>query len=313
MNTATTAIRVASLEISLADHCNLKCQSCDHASPHLQEGIADVATIERDLQALRGVLFANEIRLAGGEPLLHPELLEVVGIARESGVSREVTLITNGVLLNRALESLWGAIDCLWISIYPSVKHQWKVRDIQVLCRTHGVRLFMNHKPVFRLTMLNERISERLARFVYRNCCMAHRWSCQLVREGRFYMCPPAALMEDRLNLLGIEFPNKQRDSVALHDNPNLRQELITYLANTKAPLEACSYCLGSIGREIRHRQLSATERRGELEESHKHIASLVGAKGILRSLIKCRLRRSRVLKSLEQLRRSGPSQRTSS
>jgi hypothetical protein len=61
--------------------------------------------------------------------------------------------------------------------------------------------------------------------------------------------------------MVGIEFRNRDRDGIALLDNPHLRDELGAYL-DSEEPLLACSHCLGTSGRMFQHRQL----KKGELD-----------------------------------------------
>ncbi len=52
----------------------------------------------------------------------------------------------------------------------------------------------------------------------------------------------------------------------ALHDNPSLQRDLERYLGDA-APLAACSYCLGSSGQAVTHRQLDNAGCSAWLEE----------------------------------------------
>lgn len=295
----TVAISVASCELSLTDHCNLSCGGCNHSSPHLPKRFSTIDGIQRDLQALQGVLSADMIRLAGGEPLLHPKLLDVVRIARDSGVARKIVVNTNGVLLHRVPQAIWKMIDGLWISLHPGTKYRWRSSDIQSLCDEHGIHLWMKETPLFRRTVVNDRIPDWLTPLVYRNCCIAHEWSCHLIHQGRFYICPTAAFMEERLERSGVQFTNKEQDGVALHNNPRLRDELAAYLANKKVPLKACSHCLGTIGRKMANRQLDVAGRRAELDEPNSRLWSLVSAGGLVRSMLLSPMYQSRIYKDL--------------
>src|SRR5690348_4435511 len=90
-----------SVEFNLTEHCNLSCYGCDHASPLLPTRLADLESFQRDLAALSEVFHSREIRLVGGEPLLHPRIVEFMRAARDSGVADSVVIYTNGVLLHR--------------------------------------------------------------------------------------------------------------------------------------------------------------------------------------------------------------------
>ena len=104
-------IRVRGIETVVTDHCNLKCANCNQASPHLAESFLDPDELKADLASLSQVMRAEEFRLFGGEPLQHPQVDRIVEVIRDSGISRRITLITNGLLLHRASDHLWRSID----------------------------------------------------------------------------------------------------------------------------------------------------------------------------------------------------------
>lgn len=98
------------LRISLTDHCNLRCTYCMPAEgvPWLPRDT--LLTLEELLRVARVAVAEgiDEVRLTGGEPLLRPDLVEVVaGIAALEGEHGhpEVSMTTNGIGLgSRALE-----------------------------------------------------------------------------------------------------------------------------------------------------------------------------------------------------------------
>src|SRR4029453_2834101 len=72
--------------------------------------------------------------------------------------------------------------------------------------------------------------------------------------------------MSSGLPLHRIDFTSPASDGVALHDNPSLQRDLERYLDDA-APLAACSYCLGSSGQAVTHRQLDNAGCSAWLEE----------------------------------------------
>ena len=92
--------------------CNAKCAFCDiweKPSPYIT--LEDVASNLRDLKRL-GV---SVIDFTGGEPLLHRQLPEFLGLAREMGFITTVT--TNGLLYPKNAEKLRGLVDMLHFSL----------------------------------------------------------------------------------------------------------------------------------------------------------------------------------------------------
>jgi hypothetical protein len=69
--------------------------------------------------------------------------------------------------------------------------------------------------------------------------------------------------------LRGIAFDNRTVDGVSLHNNPKLFEDLDCCLNGPK-PLAACSYCLGTSGPMVAHRQLSRDGRSQWLQEDNR-------------------------------------------
>src|SRR5690242_16451548 len=116
-------LAVKGIEVNLTEHCNLKCSGCDHASPHLPAKFASLAGVQADLAVLAGVLQADEIKLVGGEALMHPQVIDFMKMMREIKIAKRVVLITNGVLLHNFTD-VYKYVDRIWVSIYPGVKHR---------------------------------------------------------------------------------------------------------------------------------------------------------------------------------------------
>lgn len=262
-------LHVTSFEYNVTEHCNLRCSGCDHASPFLPERFASVADFERDLLQLGAALRADEVKLVGGEPLLHPRLIDFARIAKDSGVARIVTVVTNGVLLHRFDERLWEPIDRLWVSIYPGVTIRADLDELQRTAERRGVELWRKRTTDFRVTLLNHPNRDAaLVREVFAKCGLAHEFSCHTLHEGRYYRCSPSPFIEPRLAARGVSFENRSRDGVPIHGNANLRAQLAAYL-RSEEPLAGCACCLGTVGITRPHRQLGRASLQEELDEDH--------------------------------------------
>lgn len=82
----------------VTDQCNLDCHYCteyDNSVPH-----PSLSDLKRWVEKIRDLGTAR-IALVGGEPLMHPEIVQLVGYCRELGFSTSLT--TNGFLLSREL------------------------------------------------------------------------------------------------------------------------------------------------------------------------------------------------------------------
>ena len=93
------------LEYHVADHCNLNCKYCTHYSPLVQEPVfTDLEKFKLDLQLLKERIDdIGVIRILGGEPLLNPQLSEFITYTRRLYPKAVITVVTNGLLIERAM------------------------------------------------------------------------------------------------------------------------------------------------------------------------------------------------------------------
>ncbi|HEY4614394.1 MAG TPA: GTP 3',8-cyclase MoaA [Citricoccus sp.] len=103
------------LRVSLTDKCSLRCTYCmpEDAGPFTpREELLDGAQIERLVRIAvdHGI---TGVRLTGGEPLLRPDLEDIVGrlaaIERPGGGRLPIAMTTNGITLDRRLPALQAA------------------------------------------------------------------------------------------------------------------------------------------------------------------------------------------------------------
>jgi cyclic pyranopterin phosphate synthase len=100
--------RISDLRVSVTDRCNFRCQYCMPAEgmPWLERSeILSFEEIER-LVRLLVAIGVEDIRLTGGEPLVRREFPSLVAmLARIEGL-RDLSLTTNGYLLERDARAL---------------------------------------------------------------------------------------------------------------------------------------------------------------------------------------------------------------
>jgi cyclic pyranopterin phosphate synthase len=102
---------IEDLRLSVTDRCNFRCQYCMPAEglPWLaREEILTFEEIARLVEVLVG-LGVRDVRLTGGEPLVRRELPVLAAMLRRIEGLRELSLTTNGYLLERDAEALVAA------------------------------------------------------------------------------------------------------------------------------------------------------------------------------------------------------------
>ena len=250
-------VRTRSLEAHIVDHCNLTCAECCSFSPLLPPWCADPQELERDVRRCASVLSPAVFKLVGGEPLLHPGLLEILQRVRRTVIAPVISLTTNGLLLGEMPDAFWSALDALTISRYPRPRLSAQlIAQIESRAAQFHVRLNWKMQDQF-VHMSRDPSSAGIdeTQRVFHDCWIRER--CHMVRGGVFYTCtrPPHlhTLHRGRINFSG--------DGVRLHGGPGLREELLTYLQRDE-PLQACFHCRGGNAAMQPHRLL----RRAQIE-----------------------------------------------
>lgn len=86
--------------IEVTDECDLHCPGCYR---HRIEGHRPLAELKKDILALHEMLNCERIAIAGGEPLLYPQITEVVHFIANQRM--KPIMLTNGVRLTRDFAS----------------------------------------------------------------------------------------------------------------------------------------------------------------------------------------------------------------
>ncbi len=242
------------LEAHAVDHCNLRCVHCCTLSPRLAERFLDPRELERDLALAARVLRPAIFKLTGGEPLLHPGLTELLDVARASGISPQLSLTTNGLLLERQPDALFERLERLTLSLYSSAPlPEGALERVEARCREHGLVLTVKRISRFARMDAPARLEPEQAHQVHAACWLKVR--CHMLRAGRFYACTRPPHLQQALAARGLSLPLARQDGLALEGQAAaLLSRLADYLERAE-PLASCSFCLGASGAWEPHAQ----------------------------------------------------------
>jgi organic radical activating enzyme len=263
-------VRIEAFELHVTEHCNLRCRHCCNMSPYVDARFLAPSEVEAQCRAMAKHAKADVFKIMGGEPLLHPQITEVLGVIASTGISDTIRLFTNGLLLAKMPDDFWRALDHLTVSSYASAPvkpaHLALIED-----KARAFDVVLNVKKVDRFSQVlsAERTRDEAAiKETYDACWLRHR--CLVVRGGRFYKCTRAAYYQDFQTRLELAEPDPNAAETMLGDGlaidaPDFGERLLAYM-NADEPLGACRYCLGSSGPLSQHTQLTKLEvRRGRL------------------------------------------------
>jgi uncharacterized radical SAM superfamily Fe-S cluster-containing enzyme len=97
--------------IEVNEHCNLTCPTCFASSSPALAGTRSLAEVERMLDLLvESEGQPDLLQLSGGEPTLHPDILEIIRAARRRPI-RHVMLNTNGIRIASDPEFVSGLAE----------------------------------------------------------------------------------------------------------------------------------------------------------------------------------------------------------
>jgi MoaA/NifB/PqqE/SkfB family radical SAM enzyme len=157
------------LHYYITERCNCRCRFCDiWRSPNGRDAL--LTDVKKNIAAGRrlGVRFVD---FTGGEPLLHPQLPQMLRAARQAGL--RTTLTTNGLLYPQRADELRGLVSFLHFSLDGAtapVHDHWRGRAAFDLVMTSIEKaLALGERPDITFTVSDENIDQltelaRLAR-----------------------------------------------------------------------------------------------------------------------------------------------------
>ncbi len=147
---------ISDLRVSVTDRCNFRCRYCMPAEGMKWLERSEVLSFE-EIERLVGVLVGmgvEDVRLTGGEPLARKDFPVLVSMLREIDGIRDLSVTTNGYLLERDAAALVDAgIDRINVSVDSLARdrfHEITRRDAlpQVLRGLEAIAAFEQVRPI---------------------------------------------------------------------------------------------------------------------------------------------------------------------
>ena len=179
------------LEILVSHQCNLSCRGCSNLSSRLKKFFVSPDTIANDLSVLGKFYQPEHINLNGGEPLLHPHLLEVIDAVRCSNISERIRILTNGLLLHKMPKQFWQSVDEVHVSQYPGKSFEVdELKECLRQAKEHNVYIELKYVETFHDKFAIDGTSNKqLVKRIYCACETANVWRCHTLLDGYFYKC----------------------------------------------------------------------------------------------------------------------------
>lgn len=235
---------IYNVDIHLTDKCNLNCKHCNHFCPlvppdtqhkSLTYIVQNLATLSR----YTGII--NNVTLLGGEPFLHPHLLEIIKTARLLFPTTSIEIITNGTLYNRlpdlAPVIINNEID-ITLSLYP-IPNTDKIKEefIKYLPADRLRIDDMSTEMGFSKRILMEDTNTNDHQLLI---CPRRHW-CTQIKDKKLYICHFAA----QLDYLKNTFPDEVHidgDDCYIQLGPDTTPEMVVEFLDNTIP-DICRHC----------------------------------------------------------------------
>jgi len=230
--------------LNIVDHCNLRCKGCDHFASIAEERFVSLEHIKRDLARMSILLNGNVKRIGvmGGEPLLHPELKQILISARVYFPDTLIQLVTNGLLLLRQDEEFWQICRENNITLvntrYPINLDYEKIKKT---AEVHHV-LFEHYGFTGKISKYSHKVAldiegKQDPYKSFTHCSHANRFP--LLMEGKLYSCPITANIRHFNKKFGTHMELADKDILDIYQ-VNKASKLLNFLCS---PKPFCRYC----------------------------------------------------------------------
>jgi MoaA/NifB/PqqE/SkfB family radical SAM enzyme len=239
-------------EVNIADHCNMSCQMCDHYSQLADKSFVDMESFTKDIKRM-GEIFDHDIAcitLLGGEPTLNEDLVDCIRIVRESFPSAQIIILTNGILLFKWETSdrgnLWAAcrdynVD-ITVTVYPI---NLDFAALERKAKEYGINLAMSSdihaEELQKIRKISDKhtfdLDGKVGKEYFISCLYFNKFN--VLKEGRYYMCPVAAHVDIFNNAFNQKLPLSHEDSININDVKTW-DELAQFSAKS---IPFCKYC----------------------------------------------------------------------
>jgi Predicted Fe-S oxidoreductases len=232
------------MELMITERCSLRCRDCGNLMQYYShpENLNTKLLIQ-DLNAATDCLdFIPEVRVIGGEPLLHPDFHTITAMVAAKQNIGHVGIVTNGTLVpsSEQFKSLQNGKIYFRISNYGALSR--KLDHLLEECDKHGVPAYVLDTPQWmrcRLTSA-QGLDDNALRRRFQACTSLF---CMTIMRGKLYHCEFAANGE---RIGGI--PQNAANSIdLLHDaktSNDLGRKIWAFIHGCDM-LPACDYCPG--------------------------------------------------------------------
>ena len=212
------------------------------------------SVLKRDLDVMKNHIRTKLLFVQGGEPTIHPKIVELMGLCHDSGIAKQCGVLTNGTRLKHMKDDFWEMLSTrnmeLRMSCYPDLSPDIVPFALDMgqkwgfFVRPQEINSF---KPVFRSVPDGS---------TYYGCPWRR---CITIHEAYFYLCPLSTFWPEQF----MRRAEKWKDIPATVDGieiDGMTDERLQAFLDRKHPLESCKICSGATGDSVPWHQAKSRE-----------------------------------------------------
>lgn len=228
------------LDIHIVEHCNLNCKSCAHFSPIAEQSYISLDKLENMYKNLQPIYkkFFKSIHLMGGEPLLHPNIEQIIRLTRKYFPNTEVQIVTNGIKILQKSEYFFETCAknhiVFYISQYPLAI------DYKTICKkleSYGIKFIISKQINYFLCYLLDSTGNQNPVESYKKC--EYAGFCIQLKDNKLFPCFQSAHIEHINKFFNTNFIYKEGDYIDL--NYPISKRIFKEFISTPRPF--CRYC----------------------------------------------------------------------
>lgn len=221
-------------ETHIEDACNLKCRGCSHFSGLVKKARPkDLSEFEKEFARLAEIEEVRIIRLMGGEPLVNPNFMEYLRIARRYFPDSHIVLVTNGILLDRLIPY---KDELRQLEIVVAMSNYHLTRQNRGLLREMSISEVHEKGLLYNISLDLEGKQNEDRAF---ELCDLHQNKWYFLRDGRMYPCCIGGCIKDFWEHFGLDFGFRQED-LGIDIFTHSADEIEAFL---QSPIKLCRYC----------------------------------------------------------------------
>ena len=228
------------ITIDITNRCNKSCKGCNHMIPlakHFYD--LDLIYLDKVFTELSNKLHFKLLCLAGGEPTLHPQLLNIVKLARKRLPDVKIKVITNGINLYKFFDKAdeFNSLNCYFhISSYGDLNDN-DFNLIKSYFKNVGIDKSYEKSKLFSSTNFDLNGNQDI-NYSWNNC--RDRECLKIEQDGRLYQCPEMLRLNYIIDYFNLQKIDLKLEECSLDLFKSSREEIISFFSK---PTSGCRFC----------------------------------------------------------------------